>query len=207
MSLALHAAVLLLPAPTPKYVPGHVSSPIGRLHLQLMQGTAVHDEGRAHLSARARVEPASASSSKQSIPGSKREGRRETALPPASNPRAEPDEEGRGNEAAPSPEVGGGLDIEGMRRQARRMTPEQQRAPGGTAARTDALDRPALEALARRLGQPVEGVREEFLADGSRRIRFSGGACLNIPRYLALGRENAIGPTMLIPETCPRSGR
>ena len=70
-------------------------------------------------------------------------------------------------------------------------------------ATPDILDRPALQTLAKRLGQRPDVVSEQTLSDGSRRVRFSGNVCLHIPRYLPLGRESEFGPTILVPTNCP----
>lgn len=206
VSLALHAAVLLLPRPAREHLPGPPSPVVGRVHLRLTPATAATEGQVPRVSIGGAGATAPSSSPRRSNSEAKREAREA-----AQESDRDPHESNRVVPISPPQEAGSSLDVEGMRQQARGMRTEQQRAPGWTAERpspgADALDRPALEALARRLGQPVEGAREEVLADGSRRIRFSGGTCLNIPRHLPLGRENTIGPTLLLPETCPRAGR
>ena len=62
----------------------------------------------------------------------------------------------------------------------------------------------ALPALAQQLKLPIEHVVETLLADGTRRIRFTGNRCLDIPRHLPSARESVFGETLLVAMTCPK---
>jgi hypothetical protein len=98
------------------------------------------------------------------------------------------------------------LDVDELRAQARDLA----RAPAAALVRggerrplpADPLDGARLEALARRIGKPLQVASERSLADGSRMIRFVGNVCLRVPRSLPTGFENAFGPTVLLPTNC-----
>ena len=98
------------------------------------------------------------------------------------------------------------LDVDELRAQARDLA----RAPAAALVRggerqpqpADALDGARLEALARRIGTPLQVASERPLADGSRMIRVVGNVCLRVPRNLPMGFENAFGPTVLLPTNC-----
>lgn len=105
-----------------------------------------------------------------------------------------------------------GLNLDELREQARSLgrNPGEALVRGGSATRKavpeavpDLSDRPILQALSRRLGKPLVIAGEQIMADGSRLIRFSGNTCLHVPRHLPMWRENPIGPTVLVPTTCP----
>lgn len=106
------------------------------------------------------------------------------------------------------------LDSEALRAQARQLQAEpealiRRREPiavGTNLSRSshETPERAMLPALAKRLELPTDPVSERRLEDGSRMLRFSGGVCLRIPPHLPLGAESAIGPTLLIPTTCPK---
>ena len=111
--------------------------------------------------------------------------------------------------AAPPPtsaELPSHLDVDELRAQARdlaRASPETlvrggERRP----LPADPLDGARLEALARRIGKPLQVASERSLADGSRIVRFVGNVCLRVPRNLPMGFENAFGPTVLVPTNC-----
>ena len=99
-------------------------------------------------------------------------------------------------DVAPSPP----LDLDGLRAQARDLARSDRSA--SPAAAPDPLDGARLEALARRIGKPLQVASERSLADGSRMIRFAGNVCLHIPRHLPPGFENSFGPTVLVPTNC-----
>lgn len=98
------------------------------------------------------------------------------------------------------------LDVDELRAQARDLA----RAPATALVRggerrlppADPLDGARLEALARRIGKPLQVASERPLADGSRMVRFVGNVCLRVPRNLPMGFENAFGPTVLLPTNC-----
>ena len=101
-------------------------------------------------------------------------------------------------------------DMESLREQARQLAREQP-ATGLFGSRKtvpepsdtpDLLDRPILEALSRRIGKPLLVLSEQVLQDGTRRIRFSGNVCLDIPRHLNPGQETPFLPTMLVTKSC-----
>ena len=101
------------------------------------------------------------------------------------------------------------LNQEDLRQQARQLSLERaetdvlrRRPPDETAPLPDLIDRPILDALARRIGRPLTALEETTLPDGARRVRFSGGLCLDIPQHLPYGTENAFGPTLLVPKAC-----
>ncbi len=97
---------------------------------------------------------------------------------------------------APPPQ----LDVDGLRAQARELARGDRSRP--PVAASDAPDGARLEALARRIGQPLAAASERRLADGSRMIRFAGNVCLHLPRHLPLGFENSLGPTVLPTTNC-----
>lgn len=101
------------------------------------------------------------------------------------------------------------LNQENLRQQARQLGLERaesgvlrRRPPDETAPPPELIDRPILDALARRIGRPLTALEESTLPYGARRIRFSGDLCLDIPRHLPYGSENAFGPTLLVPKAC-----
>lgn len=108
---------------------------------------------------------------------------------------------------APAPAI----DLDALRAQARDLArrPAEPRIhvggerPALRQAAPDLLERPSLEAVARRIGQPLRGASERQLADGSWMIRFAGNVCLRVPAHLPLGQENPFGPTVLVPTNCP----
>ena len=101
-------------------------------------------------------------------------------------------------------------DMESLREQARQLAREQPATgrfgPGKTVPEPpdtpDLLDRPILEALSKRIGKPLLVLSEQVLQDGTRRIRFSGNVCLDIPRHLNPGQETPFLPTMLVTKSC-----
>lgn len=65
-----------------------------------------------------------------------------------------------------------------------------------------ALDRPRLDALARRVGRPPQVAGERRQPDGSWHIRFAGGVCTRIPRDMPAQLGNAFGENIALPSTC-----
>ena len=61
----------------------------------------------------------------------------------------------------------------------------------------------ALPALARRLQRPLERTVETLLADGTRRLRFTGKRCLDLPRELPLAQQSSFGETLRVATNCP----
>ncbi|MEZ7911900.1 MAG: hypothetical protein QMB55_08740 [Propionivibrio sp.] len=61
----------------------------------------------------------------------------------------------------------------------------------------------ALPALARRLQRPLERAEETLLADGTRRLRFTGKRCLDLPRELPLAQQSNFGETLRVATNCP----
>ena len=108
---------------------------------------------------------------------------------------------------APAPTI----DLDALRAQARDLArrPAEPRIhvggerPAPQQAAPDLADRPSLETVARRIGQPLRGASERQLADGTWMIRFAGNVCLRVPAHLPLGQENPFGPTVLVPTNCP----
>ncbi len=208
-SLAVHAVVLFLFGAVPKKteIAGEPAAPPLPLRLTLQHRTLPADspttlQGASQAPAQERQEKASLPPTTAS-----RVSRAERRDPiPAADGTPEQATENRSEETAAGKQPAPVLDMESLRRQARELKPEQRSLVRGREAfpapPAESSDRPALEALARHLGQPADGIREEVLADGSRRIRFRGGACLRIPRFLPLGMESQTGPTVLLPETC-----
>lgn len=101
------------------------------------------------------------------------------------------------------------FNLENLREQARSLAKE---APDqylrGTnslrqAATPDLIDRPILDALSKRLGQPLRVMSEQILNDGSRFIRFAGNTCLHIPQHLTFVRASKFTQTILLPTNCP----
>ena len=104
------------------------------------------------------------------------------------------------------------FNLEHLREQARALAkePSDQVVRGANRSRhasetvvPDLMDRPILEAMSRRLGQPLRVMSEQIMNDGSRFIRFSGNTCLHIPRHLPFGRESEFTQTILLPTNCP----
>lgn len=137
------------------------------------------------------------------------------ASSPAPSPTAPPLP---GAEASPPPSAAPAapqrLDREALRAQARAL-------PGGAPARggdgpfagraaspvgeppPPLVDRPVVEALARRLGVSPAGASERTLADGSRVIRYAGNRCVHLPLQLPAWRESRVVPTEFVPVNCP----
>ena len=61
----------------------------------------------------------------------------------------------------------------------------------------------ALPALARQLQRPLERAVETLLADGTRRLRFTGKRCLDLPRELPLAQQSSFGETLRVATNCP----
>ena len=104
------------------------------------------------------------------------------------------------------------FNLENLREQARALAkePSDQAVRGEDRSRhasetvvPDLMDRPVLEAISRRLGQPLRVMSEQIMNDGSRLIRFSGNTCLHIPRHLPFGRESEFTQTVLLSTNCP----
>jgi len=198
LSLLLHALLLALPmrfdarreaAPAPPAVQ--------TLTLRL---AVARDAGRSATPARPQA----------TMPRQRVTSPRSTALdrPPASPAMPLPAEAAAPIAPAASTAV---IDLDALRAQARDLArrPEEPRTPVGGErpaaqhAAPDLLDRPRLDAVARRIGKPLRVAAEEVLADGSRMIRFTGNVCLHIPAHLPSAQENPFGPTVLLPTNCP----
>lgn len=116
-------------------------------------------------------------------------------------------------EASPSPAAPQRLDREALRAQARALpggTPRTGEGPFAGRAAAPAgepppplVDRPVVEALARRLGVSPAGASERTLADGSRVIRYAGNRCVHLPLQLPAWRESRVVPTEFVPVNCP----
>ena len=65
----------------------------------------------------------------------------------------------------------------------------------------------ALPALARQLQRPLERAVETLLADGTRRLRFTGKCCLDLPRELPLAQQSSFGETLRVATNCPELSR
>ena len=77
-------------------------------------------------------------------------------------------------------------------------------APANSAASGAAtlLDRPVLDALARRVGRPLQVTHEQRLADGGWRIRFAGGVCIHVPRELPVALDTTFGANVALTTNC-----
>ena len=196
LSLLLHALILVGSEKWAGQHPGDKTAP--RLHLRL-SSTAVQNQPA--LPERLLVRPAhlTGSTTKPALPTSPLPPRQKLrTVPPAQTPS--PDDGKR--TALPS------LDREDLRQQARQLRLARTetgvlRPPSAkTPPLPELIDRPVLDALARRIGQPLTTLEESTLPDGTRRIRFNGGLCLDVPRHLPYGAENPFGPTLLVPKAC-----
>lgn len=123
-------------------------------------------------------------------------------VPPAASEAAATPAESPSTSAESPPR----LDVDALRAQARDLarTPAAGPVRGGERRLPppDPLDGARLEALARRIGKPLQVASERPLADSSRMVRFVGNVCLRVPRNLPMGFENAFGPTVLLPTNC-----
>lgn len=107
---------------------------------------------------------------------------------------------------ARGPEVGPSVDVEAARALARRAygSPAGKEDGNVAAESVPALaDRPALPALAQRLGPPA-AVVSETMVGGSRLIRFRDGRCLQIPVDVPAWRESRVVPTEWTTTNCPQ---
>ena len=199
-SLLLHAALLWLPVGGPRQR-GASGTPRSALTLTLKLPSprapvplAISSVPVAPVAARGDSRPQRAWS---------RAAAAAPAAPPASRSASASPAAG----AAPAtPAVPSHLDVDELRAQARDLA----RAPAAALVRgsehrappADPLDGVRLEALARRIGKPLQVASERSLADGGRMVRFVGNVCLRVPQHLPMGFENAFGPTVLLPTNC-----
>lgn len=201
-SLLIHGAALFV---TQRAAPGRPVAPTPALRLRLMPAPTLTEPVAESKPVSFERAKAARNPSQGVAPRAKGELRNQarqiTTSPSLSAPASEP-----GAEVPPS---GPHFDMDELRRQARSLgTSSEHRGPSVVPTPVpvpDDSDRPVLQALAKRLGHPEDGFREETLTDGTRVVRFRDGVCLRVPRHLPIGAENPIGPTIIVPMTCPRS--
>ena len=199
-SLLLHGALLWLPVGAPRQR-GAGGPPRSALALTLklpsprasvsfaMSSTPVASVAARGDSPSSRARPRAAAAARSSAVSSVPPAASEAPVTPAAPPAR--------------------LDLDELRAQARdlaRSGPGQLARgdrPLSSVAVPDPLDATRLDALARRIGKPLQVASERRLADGSRMVRFVGNVCLRIPQHLPMGFENAFGPTVLVPTNCP----
>ena len=104
------------------------------------------------------------------------------------------------------PPVAPHVDVEAARALARGSYGGPAGKEGGSVAAESGpalADRPALPALAQRLGAPA-AVVSETMVGGSRLIRFRDGRCLQIPVDVPAWRESRVVPTEWTTTNCPQ---
>ena len=117
--------------------------------------------------------------------------------------------------AITTPEAPPAIDLDAARADARHFArqfgqpapsgdPRGKTAPARQAALPVEHETPAaLPALARRIKPAQEHAVETVLADGTRRLRFTGNRCLDLPRELSLAQQNSFGETVRLATNCP----
>ena len=203
VSLLMHAALLLLPidaSPRRAALTERAAGTILRLVLlpSAVANTTRVLPSRAPATTATRAAPPAAPSTRPAR--AERSARRASQAsvdvpPPPVAPRDEP------TPATLAPDA--------LRAQVRDAIRQGAKAPFGPATEAPSegdaptlFDRPLLDALARRVGRPLQVTREQRLADGSWRIRFAGGVCMHVPRELPVALDNAFGPNIALTTNC-----